>query len=209
MTSRYLSRASTSWFKGSLGIQVLTCAASSAASIILPSWRSATDTQERNLKLQSLHVLSSPENTSGFPILVYRSPPMVPLAGRSRAGPPLPSVSPAEFLFRSQSSDFVDECLHHICLSLSLGLSLSPLLSCHVHDSRCTTQRQITLTKSTSAPLPCQMKITRMGRSRAQSGCQVSGQADMCDMWMTRGANKTNVTRQGSNLNLSHAARLI
>ena len=31
----------------------------------------------------------------------------------------------------------------------------------------------------------------------------VSGQADMDDMWMTRGANKTNVTRQGSNLSLS------
>ena len=27
----------------------------------------------------------------------------------------------------------------------------------------------------------------------------VSGQADMEDMWMTRGANKTNVTRQRSN----------
>ena len=33
----------------------------------------------------------------------------------------------------------------------------------------------------------------------------VSGQADVDDMWMTRGANKTNVTRQGiKHLNLSH-----
>ena len=112
-------------------------------------------------------------------------------------------------LFRSQSSDFIEECLHHLCLSLSLGLSLmSPLLSCHFHDSRCTTQRQIPLTKPTSAPLPCQLKITRMGRSRAQSR-SVSGQADMADVWMTRGANKTNVTRQGSNLSLSHAACVI
>ena len=66
MTSRYLSCASMSWFKGSHGIQTLACAASSAAYIIRPSWRSTSDTQERNLKLQSPHVLSSPENTSGF-----------------------------------------------------------------------------------------------------------------------------------------------
>ena len=46
-------------------------------------------------------------------------------------------------LFRSQSSDLLDECLHHICLSLSRSFSLSPLLSCHAHDSRCTTQRQL------------------------------------------------------------------
>ena len=41
-----------------------------AASIIRPSWRSATDTKERHLELHSPHVLSSPENTGGFPILV-------------------------------------------------------------------------------------------------------------------------------------------
>ena len=46
-------------------------------------------------------------------------------------------------LLRFQSSDFVDECLHHLCLSLSLGLSLSPLLSCHVRGSRRTIQRQL------------------------------------------------------------------
>ena len=69
MTSRYLSGASMSWFKGSLGIHVFACAASSASSIIRPSWRSTTDTKERNLKLQSSHVLSSPENTGGFPIV--------------------------------------------------------------------------------------------------------------------------------------------
>ena len=44
MTSRYLSCASMSWFRGSLAIRTLACAASSAASIIRPSWRSTTDT---------------------------------------------------------------------------------------------------------------------------------------------------------------------
>ena len=34
----------------------------------------------------------------------------------------------------------MDECLHQICLSLSLSLRLSPLLNCHAHDSRCTIQ---------------------------------------------------------------------
>ena len=37
-------------------------------------------------------------------------------------------------LLCSQSSDLIEEYLHHLCLSLPLGLSLSPLLSCHVHD---------------------------------------------------------------------------
>ena len=37
----------------------------------------------------------------------------------------------------------------------------------------------------------------------------VNGPADMDDMWMTRGANKTNVTRQRSNMSLSHAACMI
>ena len=49
-------------------------------------------------------------------------------------------------LFRSRSSDLVDECLHHICLPLSLSLSLSPLLSYHAHDSRSATQRQLYFT---------------------------------------------------------------
>ena len=44
-------------------------------------------------------------------------------------------------LFLSQPSDFVDLCLHHICLSLSLSVSLSPQLSCHAHDSRCATEQ--------------------------------------------------------------------
>ena len=37
----------------------------------------------------------------------------------------------------------------------------------------------------------------------------VSGQADMDDMWVTLGANKTNVTKQGPNLNLGHATCMI
>ena len=73
MTSRYLSCASMSWFNGSLGNHAFACVASSA-SIILPSWKSTTDTYERNLKLQSPHVFSSPENTGGFPILVSTIP---------------------------------------------------------------------------------------------------------------------------------------
>ena len=87
MTSRYLSCASMSWFKGSLGIQTLACAASSAASIIRPSWRLTTDTYERNLKLQSLQVLSSPENTGGFPILVSMIPRPAGVVGGGTSAP--------------------------------------------------------------------------------------------------------------------------
>ena len=147
MTSKYLSCASMSWFKGSLGIQTLACAATSAASIIRPSWRSTTDTSECNLKLQSPHVLSSPENTGGFPILVSMIPRPAGVVGGGASAPPDGSTG-GKKLFRpqpldllqivallcSQSSDFTEECLHHLCLSLPLGLSLSPLLSCHVHD---------------------------------------------------------------------------
>ena len=174
------------------------CAASSAASIIRPSWRSTTDTQERNLKLQSTHVLWSPEHTGCFPILVSMIPRPAGVVGGGastpsrwfhwRSGQELFRPQPLYLLqivalLRSQSSDFVDECLHHVCLSLSLDLSPSPLLSCHVHDSRCTTQRQIPLTKSTSAPLPCQMEITRMGRF----ACVVECQSAVKQTWMTCG----------------------
>ena len=103
-------------------------------------------------------MFSPPENTSDFPIPVS----MIPRPARVTCGG-CPAASSGStggvgtdcsapslciscrllFLFRSQPSDFVDECLHHICPSLSLRLSLSPLLSCHAHDSRCATQRQL------------------------------------------------------------------
>ena len=61
-------------FIGTLGSHAFACAASSASSIIRPSWVSTTNMQERNLKLQSPDVFSSPENTSGFQILVSMIP---------------------------------------------------------------------------------------------------------------------------------------
>ena len=127
--------------------------------LIRPSWKSTTDTQERNLKLRSLHVLSSHKrlpNSRFDDSASCKSCRWWYIASlrwfHSRYGQELFCSHPLYLLqivalHRSQSSDFVEECLHHPCLSLPIGLSLSPLLSCHVHDSRCITQRQIPLIK--------------------------------------------------------------
>ena len=93
----------------------------------------------------------------GFPILVSMIPRPVgvaksgcPPASRRSTGGVGKNCSALNLwyllqmvLFRSRSSELVDECLHHICLPLSLSLSLSPLLSNHARDSRSATQRQL------------------------------------------------------------------
>ena len=69
-------------------------------------------------------------------MVVHRLPPMVPLAIRSRAVLLSASGSPADLLLCSVPNRRTSlKSVHHLCLSLPLGLSLSPLLSCHVHDS--------------------------------------------------------------------------
>ena len=124
------------------------------------------------MKLQSPHVLSSPENIGGFPILAS----MIPRPCKScrwwyigslrwfhwRYGQELFPLS-ASALF-----PIVKECPHHLCLCLPLGLSLSPLLSCHVHDS-----------PSTRFHLPSQRQLryhvnedNQNGSTRVQSRCQ-------------------------------------
>ena len=100
-----------SWFEGPLGIQTLACAASSAASIIRPSWKSTTDTKERNLKLESPHVLLSPENTGGFPILVSMIPRPAGVGGGGASAPPDGSTGgTVKKLFRPQPLDLPADC---------------------------------------------------------------------------------------------------
>ena len=56
------------------GLPPSACASSSVSSIIVPSVGSIRNTQAHRLKLQSLHVLSSPENAPGLPTRVSRIP---------------------------------------------------------------------------------------------------------------------------------------
>ena len=124
-------------------------------------------------------MLSSPENTGGFPILVSMIPRPAGVVGGGTSGSTGVSTGGQEVfcsqpldllqivaLLCSQSSDFVEECLHHF-----------PLLSCHVHDS-----------PSTRFHLPKQRVCSQRS-------------TDMDDMWMKRDAkDKCDKTR-----NLSHA----
>ena len=96
-----------------------------------------------NLKLQSPHAFSSPENTGGFPILGS----MIPRpAGVSCGGGAAPSGGSTGGVGKNCSAHSL--CIscrlsHNVRLPLSLNFSLSLLLSCHAHDSRSTTQRQL------------------------------------------------------------------
>ena len=121
-----------SWFTSTLGFHAFACAA-----IILPSGRSTTDTQERNLELQSSHVLPSPETARGFPARVSMIPRrvvgmvLVPLLDSMAVTTPArPSVSVSHqsvALFATQTSHFVNECLYQFRHSASLSLTQGQL----------------------------------------------------------------------------------
>ena len=128
MTSTYLRGESISLFTNALICHAFACAASRVSSIILPSWRSTTNTQERNLKLQSPRVFSTREAFS-------------PLCRCFRV---LPEVLVSVVVRRSAlrlciwSRLLLCSLLYHFRPSLSLSPSLSPLLCRH-----CATELQL------------------------------------------------------------------
>ena len=160
MTSRYLSCESMSWFKGSLGIHVLACAASSVSSIIRPSWRSTTDTPERHLKLQSPHALSSPENTGGFPTLVLMIPRTCLLwcTGSLRC-----------FHWRCGQELFSPQPLYLLQIAVLFRPSLPVTVALPQPEPTAQLSRSgFTMYHPAPAPLPCQLEISQ-GLSRALS----------------------------------------
>ena len=117
---------------------------------------STTDTWERSLKLQLLHVLSSLEKTGRLSdsrvddTSSYRNRLLCCIGivrnilERKSLRPQSLDLLQISTLFRIQSSYLVDEDLYPFCLPLSLSLSLNALLLCHARDSRDIIQRQLT-----------------------------------------------------------------
>ena len=104
-------------------------------------------------------------------------------------------------LFRSQSSDIIDECLHHICLSLSLSVSLTHCTAVTLMRSRCASQSQLRH--------HVKWRFAEVDRVRSQyQSASRKRQAHMDDMKMKRGAANTRDKTSNANKDVTLAMQM-